>query len=50
MLGVDQATVRRWVTAGKIAAIRLPSGQARIKQETVDAILGTDAQPQAVGA
>lgn len=32
-------TVRRWIKSGKLAAVILPSGQARIRRETLDAIL-----------
>jgi excisionase family DNA binding protein len=39
VLGVDAATVRRWISGGKLAAVRLPSGQSRITQDTLDEIL-----------
>ncbi len=38
-LTVTPATVLRWCHAGKIEAIRLPSGQWRIRQAVVDRIL-----------
>jgi excisionase family DNA binding protein len=38
-LGVDRATVHRWVRAGKVRAGRFPSGRRRIPQAEVDRIL-----------
>lgn len=35
---VSTMTVRRWVKAGHLAAIRLPGGQLRFKAEDVNAI------------
>jgi excisionase family DNA binding protein len=41
-LHVTDETVRRWIAAGKIPAITLPSGQFRIKEADIDAILAGD--------
>lgn len=42
MLSVTDETIRRWIAAGRIPAITLPSGQFRIAREHVDAILAGD--------
>jgi excisionase family DNA binding protein len=39
MLGVSDETVRRWVEAGRLRHIRLPSGQIRFRREDIEAIL-----------
>ena len=39
LLSVDVATVRRWVAAGKLAAVTLPSGRLRFRPETVEELL-----------
>lgn len=39
VLQVDAATVRRWITSGKLRAVRLPSGQSRIPREVIEGIL-----------
>jgi len=36
---VDSRTVTRWVTAGKIAAIRTPGGHCRFRAEEVRRLL-----------
>ncbi len=38
-LRVDSATVRRWIAAGTLPAVRLPSGQSRITREVLDDLL-----------
>ena len=38
-LRVHQSTVSRWVAAGKMQAIRLPSGRLRIRREDVERLL-----------
>ncbi len=35
MLGVDEQTVRRWVKAGKLPVIRLPSRRYRIAESEI---------------
>lgn len=49
ILRVDDTTVRRWVKLGVLEAVVLPhvhERQAyRIKRETLDRMLGGDAQP-----
>ncbi len=39
LLRVSQATVARWVRLDQLPAIRLPSGQLRIRREDVDRLL-----------
>ncbi|MDP9222683.1 MAG: helix-turn-helix domain-containing protein [Actinomycetota bacterium] len=44
---VDDATVRRWITTGKLAAIKLPGGERgnwRIRRADVDAFLVPNSQ------
>lgn len=36
---VAPSTVRRWVKSGRLKAIRLPSGRAKIAQADVEAIM-----------
>jgi excisionase family DNA binding protein len=38
ILDVTDETIRRWVEAGRIRYIRLPSGQLRFERADVDAI------------
>jgi predicted site-specific integrase-resolvase len=38
-LRVDPETIRRWCATGRIDAIPLPSGQWRIREDVVEAIL-----------
>ena len=38
-LYVTDETIRRWIAAGKLAAITLPSGQFRIRADDVEALL-----------
>ena len=40
-LHVTDETIRRWITAGRIPAITLPSGQFRIRRDYIDGILST---------
>lgn len=50
ILRVDDTTVRRWVKQGALEAVVLPhvnERQAyRIKRETLDRVIGTDASAQ----
>lgn len=39
LLRVSQATVARWVRLDQLPAIRLPSGQLRIRKADVDRLL-----------
>ena len=39
LIGVAENTVYRWISAGLLPVITLPSGQFRIKKEEVDRIL-----------
>jgi len=39
LLNVSQKTVARWARLGKIKAVRLPSGQLRIRRSDVDRLL-----------
>jgi excisionase family DNA binding protein len=41
-LGVGESTVRRWVKAGRLKAIHLPSGRRRVRAAEVEAILASD--------
>jgi len=41
---VTEETVRAWVRAGQISAIRLPGGSYRIRTEVIDAITEKPAQ------
>lgn len=36
---VTTRTVRNWAAEGKIAAVRLPTGQVRVREDVVDALL-----------
>jgi excisionase family DNA binding protein len=38
-LGVHRKTVRRWLAAGRLRSVRLPSGERRIPFEAVQALL-----------
>ncbi len=49
-LRVDASTVRRWVTNGAIASVRLPNGTIRIPRETVDQMLTPAAAPKSASA
>jgi excisionase family DNA binding protein len=42
MLGVDRATVARWVRLGQLAAVRLPSGHIRIRRRDLEKLLAED--------
>ena len=42
MLGVDRATVARWVRLGQLPAVRLPSGHIRIRRRDVEKLLAED--------
>lgn len=37
--GMNAATIRTWIKGGKLAAIRTPGGQYRVRREVVDQIL-----------
>jgi excisionase family DNA binding protein len=39
MLEVDPSTIRRWIGLGLIEAVKLPSGQYRIRLEDVEKLL-----------
>ena len=39
MLEVDPSTLRRWINLGLIDAVKLPSGQYRIRREDVEGLL-----------
>lgn len=41
VLGVEVSTVTRWIRAGRLAAITLPSGKHKVSAEAVEAILKT---------
>ncbi len=40
ILRVQEATVRSWLRKGKLQGIKLPDGDYRIKESTVNEILG----------
>lgn len=48
-LGVSPATGRRWVKDGKLPAIKLPGGRAKVRRADVDAILAGE-QPAAAAS
>lgn len=39
LLGVNRATVARWVRLGQLPAVRLPSGQIRVPRQAVERLL-----------
>lgn len=39
VLRVAPLTIRRWVASGKLAAIKLPGGQIRVRKADVESIL-----------
>jgi excisionase family DNA binding protein len=39
LLNVDRATVARWIRLGQLAAVKLPSGQYRVRRRDLDALL-----------
>jgi excisionase family DNA binding protein len=45
LLGVSAETVLRWVRAGKLPAIRLPSGALRFDRDVLDAWIVKRATP-----
>lgn len=47
-IDVSHDSVRRWVKSGRLKAIRLPSGRAKIRREDVEAILR--GEPEAVAS
>lgn len=38
-LGIHRVTLYRWIRAGRIPAVRLPSGEFRINQADIDLLL-----------
>jgi excisionase family DNA binding protein len=44
LLSVDRHTVTRWIRLGQLRAVRLPSGQFRVRREDVDRLLAADHQ------
>jgi excisionase family DNA binding protein len=40
LLRVDTHTVRRWIAARKLDAVRLPGGEWRVERAAVEAMLG----------
>lgn len=42
LLGVTVGTVRRWNNAGRISAVRTPTGHRRFKRDDVMALLGAE--------
>lgn len=40
--GISDETINRWARTGKLACIKLPSGQYRYRREVIDAILAGD--------
>ncbi len=38
LLNVDRATVARWIRLGQLRAIRLPSGQYRVRRSDLEAL------------
>ena len=39
VFGVSPRTVNRWIEAGRLVAVVLPSGRARVKRSDVEALL-----------
>ncbi len=39
LLNVDRATIARWIRHGQLAAIKLPSGQYRVRRSDLDRLL-----------
>lgn len=39
-LRIGEATERRYVAAGRLAGVRLPSGRLRVRRESIMALLG----------
>jgi excisionase family DNA binding protein len=42
LLSVDRHTVTRWIRLGQLRAVRLPSGQFRIRRADVEKLLADD--------
>jgi excisionase family DNA binding protein len=40
MLRVSQKTIARWVNLGQLPAVKLPSGQFRIRRADIEKLLG----------
>ena len=45
LLGVDRATVARWLRLGQLRGVRLPSGHWRIRREDVNRLLADQDSP-----
>jgi len=54
LVGRHQETIRRWIVAGRLPAIVLPSGQYSIPASVVDELLaptlGAEREPEPLGA
>jgi excisionase family DNA binding protein len=44
LLNTSPATVRNWIRLGLIEAVRLPSGQYRVRREDLDKLLRREGQ------
>jgi excisionase family DNA binding protein len=42
LLSVDRHTVTRWIRLGQLRAVRLPSGQFRVRRADVEKLLADD--------
>jgi excisionase family DNA binding protein len=40
-IGVSESTVKRWLTTGRVAFVRLPGGERRVPSDEVERILST---------
>jgi excisionase family DNA binding protein len=50
LLRVDAKTVTRWVTTGRLPAVRTPGGHVRIPDSAVRGVLRGDHRPRERGA
>jgi excisionase family DNA binding protein len=39
LVGAHHATIRRWIEAGRLRAVRLPGGQLRVDQRDLTAVM-----------